>query len=45
VFTNLKNDDGLDVVLDWVLDQIKLPRRELYEAATYTRAHKHSHSH
>src|ERR1700726_2947306 len=34
VFTNLKSDEGLDVVVDWVLEQIKLPRRELFEAAS-----------
>src|ERR1700726_205473 len=34
VFTNLKTDEGLDVVVDWVLEQIKLPRRELFEAAS-----------
>jgi urease accessory protein len=45
VFTNHKNDEGLDKVVDWALEQIKLPRRELFEAATYTRPHKHSHSH
>jgi urease accessory protein len=45
VFTNLKNDEGLDTVVDWALEQTKLPRRELFEAATYTRPHKHSHSH
>ncbi len=45
VFTNLKSDEGLDAVVDWALEQIKLPRRELFEAATYTRPAKHSHSH
>src|SRR3984885_3274167 len=45
VFTNLKSDEGLDTVVDWALEQIKMPRRELFEAATYTRPHKHSHSH
>jgi urease accessory protein len=45
VFTNLKNDEGLDAVVDWALEQIKLPRRELFEAETYTRPHKHTHSH
>jgi urease accessory protein len=44
VFTNLKNDEGLDAVVDWVLEQIKLPRRALFEAATYTRQHRHSHA-
>jgi urease accessory protein len=45
VFTNLKNDEGVDAVVDWALEQIKLPRRELYEAATYTRQNRHSHAH
>jgi urease accessory protein len=45
VFTNLKSDEGLDTVVDWVLEQLKMPRRELFEAATYTRPHKHTHTH
>jgi urease accessory protein len=45
VFTNLKSDEGLDAVADWALEQIKLPRRELFEAATYTSFRRHSHSH
>jgi urease accessory protein len=45
VFTNLKKDEGLDAVVDWALEQIKLPRRELFEAATYTRQHRHWHAH
>ena len=45
VFTNLKSDEGLDTVVNWAIEQIKLPRRELFEAATYARPHKHSHSH
>src|SRR6204780_2934744 len=45
VFTNLKSDEGLDVIVDWALGQIKLPRRELFEAATYTRPVKHTHTH
>ena len=45
VFTNLKSEEGLDTVVDWLFDQIKLPRRELFEAATYTRPRKHTHSH
>src|SRR5579862_2098950 len=44
VFTNLKNDEGLDSVIDWVLEQIQLPRRDLFEAASYIRPHKNSHS-
>ncbi|MDP9053566.1 MAG: urease accessory protein UreG [Acidobacteriota bacterium] len=45
LFTNLRNDDGLDGVVNWVLEQIKLPRRDLFEATTYTRPRKHTHSH
>jgi urease accessory protein len=44
VFTNLKSDEGLDVVADWALEQIRLPRRELFDAATYSRQ-QHSHTH
>ena len=45
VFTNLKTDEGLDAVSDWVQEQIKLPRRELFDVSTYTRPHTHSHRH
>ena len=45
VFTNLKSDEGLDSVVDWALEQIQLPRRDLFEAASYIRPHKNSHSH
>jgi urease accessory protein len=45
VFTNLKSEEGLDTVVDWAVEQIKLPRRELFKAATYTRPRKHTHSH
>jgi urease accessory protein len=44
VFTNLKNETGLDAVVDWTLAQISQPRRELFDSATYTRAPKHSHT-
>lgn len=44
-FTNLKTEQGLDQVVDWVLDQAKSPRRDLYEAATYSPARRHTHSH
>jgi urease accessory protein len=44
VFTNLKSDEGLDLVADWTLEQIRLPRRELFEAATYSR-NQHPHTH
>jgi len=43
VFTNMKTEEGLDTVIDWALAQYKLPRRELFEAGTYTRPHKHTH--
>src|SRR6202162_2741470 len=35
VFTNLKSAAGLPAVVNWVLEQIKLPRRDLFAAATY----------
>lgn len=34
VFTNLKSDEGLDTVVKWALEQIRLPRRELFDAAS-----------
>jgi urease accessory protein len=45
VFTNLKSDEGLDIITDWTLEQIKSPRRELFDAATYGRHQQHSHTH
>ena len=45
VFTNLKNEEGLDAVIDWAIEQLELPRREVFEAATYTRPRKHTHTH
>jgi urease accessory protein len=45
VFTNLRDGEGLDAVVDWTLAQIRLPRRELFEAATWPRAQRHSHTH
>jgi urease accessory protein len=45
VFTNMKTEEGLDTVINWALEQSRLPRRELFEAGTYTRPHKHSHRH
>ena len=45
VFTNLKKDDGVDAVVNWAMEQIKSPRRDVFEAATYARPKKHSHSH
>ena len=45
VFTNLKTEEGLATVVEWVLEQIKLPRRELFDAASYVSPRKHSHAH
>lgn len=47
IFTNLKNEDGLDQVVEWVKQQLRQPRRSLYEAISYVRplAKGHSHSH
>jgi urease accessory protein len=45
VLTNMKTEEGLDTVIEWALEQSRLPRRELFEAGTYTRPHKHSHRH
>jgi len=45
VFTNLKTDEGLNVVIEWALEQVKMPRRELYQASTYLPHRKHSHTH
>lgn len=45
VFTNLKTEEGLDQVVEWTLGQMKLPRRELFDAANYVRAGRHSHTH
>ena len=45
VFTNLKTEQGLDTVVDWALEQIRLPRRELFVAASYERPSKQFHSH
>lgn len=45
VFTNLKAEEGLDAVVEWMLEQMKLPRRKLFEAANYVPAGKHVHRH
>jgi urease accessory protein len=45
VFTNLKQGEGVPTVVDWIMERITLPRRELFEAATYTRPGKHNHTH
>jgi urease accessory protein len=45
VFTNLKSEQGVDAVVNWALEQIRLPRRELFEAANYERPSREFHSH
>ncbi len=46
VFTNLKSGEGLNEVSEWVLHQMHLPRRDLFEAVSYVRPVKgHSHTH
>ena len=45
VFTNLKSEEGIEVVVCWILEQVNLPRREVFEAATYRRPRVHTHSH
>jgi len=45
VFTNLKNGDGLNHVVDWVKKQLTQPRRDLYEAESYTPRKTKAHSH
>jgi urease accessory protein len=45
VFSNLKDEEGVDGVVDWTIEQLGLPRRDLFEAATYKRLISHTHSH
>jgi urease accessory protein len=45
VFTNLKSEEGIEVVVSWILEQVNLPRHEVFEAATYRRPRIHTHSH
>jgi urease accessory protein len=45
IFTNLKNEVGLDQVVEWVKQQIPQPRRILHEAASYVRPRAKDHSH
>jgi len=45
VFTNLQNGDGLEAVVEWTLEQVKLPRRKVFEAATYTAHRQQFHTH
>src|SRR5579862_2857978 len=32
LFTNLKTEEGLDGVIEWALEQYRMPRRQLFEA-------------
>ena len=46
LFTNLKDGTGVGSVQEWLLSQLRLPRRNLHQAATYERPNRpHSHSH
>ena len=43
VFTNLRDGDGVDTVISWILDQMDKPRRELVRVAKTKHSHSHSH--
>lgn len=45
VFTDLKQGDGLEKVVDWVKEQLHRPRRSLLDARSYVapRAKRHAH--
>jgi urease accessory protein len=45
VFTDLKKGDGVEPVVKWVKEQLAQPRRELYEARSYTSHRAKGHSH
>jgi hypothetical protein len=48
IFTNLKGGTGLDAVLDWVEQQLKLPteqRRTIIDAHAHYVGRPHSHDH
>ncbi len=46
LFTNLKSGEGLQDVSAWILKQLQLPRRPLFESASYRRPQRsHSHTH
>jgi len=45
VFTDLKREDGVDQVVTWVKQQLKQPRRDLYEASSYVAPRAKGHSH
>ncbi len=46
LFTNLKSGAGVMDVKRWLIEQLNLPRRELFEARSYEqRQHTHRHTH
>ncbi len=45
LFTNLKSGEGLEDVSGWILQQLELPRRALFESGSYRRPQRHSHAH
>ena len=45
VFTNLRKEEGLDTVSDWLETQMAAPRRAILDAHAPYFGHPHSHSH
>jgi urease accessory protein len=45
VFTDLKKEEGVDSVVSWIKYQLTQPRRDLYEASSYTSRPSKVHSH
>jgi urease accessory protein len=45
LFTDLKKEDGVDRVVSWIKHQLTQPRRDLYEASSYTSRRSKVHSH